>query len=190
MRLAGGYGWGMRYAQGGGLTAAERGAREQTRVAAARMLAGGAGVAEVARHFRVTTMSVNRWRQDFLAGGKDGLASKGPGGAECKLTDAQLEQLQVELDAGPAVYGWADQRWTLARIRDVIADRFKVDYTVGGVCYLVHRIGWSVQVPARRAAERDETGIAVWRDEQWPVIKQWRRTRARGCALRTRPGRA
>jgi transposase len=61
------------------------------------------------------------------------------------------------LDAGPAAYGWVeDQCWTLARIAVVIADRFGVDYTLGGLDYLLHRIGWSVQVPARRAAERDE----------------------------------
>jgi hypothetical protein len=36
---------------------------------------------------------------------------------------------------------------------------------------LLHRIGWSVQVPARRAAERDEAAIAAWREETWPVVK-------------------
>jgi hypothetical protein len=36
---------------------------------------------------------------------------------------------------------------------------------------LLHRIGWSVQVPVRRAAERDEAAIAAWREEIWPVIK-------------------
>jgi putative transposase len=41
---------------------------------------------------------------------------------------------------------------------------------------LLHRIGWSVQVPARRAAERDEDQIARWREETWPVIKGRRRT--------------
>jgi len=30
-------------------------------------------------------------------------------------------------------------------------------------------VGWSVQVPARRAAERDEAAIAAWREETWTV---------------------
>jgi hypothetical protein len=29
-----------------------------------------------------------------------------------------------------------------------------VEYTLAGMDVLLHRIGWSVQVPARRAAER------------------------------------
>jgi len=154
------------------------------------MFGEGASDAQVAKHFRVTVMSANRWRRAYQRGGVAALVSKGAGGAACKLTDAQLEQLQTVLDAGPAVSGWVeDQRWTLARIAEVIARRFRVDYTLGGVCYLLHRIGWSVQVPTRRAVERDEAAVAAWRQEQWPVVKGWRRTWAPGCASKTRPGR-
>jgi hypothetical protein len=53
---------------------------------------------------------------------------------------------------------------------------------------LLHRIGWSVQVPARRAAERDEAAVAAWREETWPVIKGRSRTRAPGWSSRTSPG--
>jgi hypothetical protein len=56
-----------------------------------------------------------------------------------------------------------------------------VDYTLAGLDVLLHRIGWSVQVPARRAAERDEDAIAAWREETWPVIKGRRRTWAWLC---------
>ena len=34
-----------------------------------------------------------------------------------------------------------------------------------------HPNGWSVQVPARQAAERNEAQITRWRQEAWPVIK-------------------
>lgn len=37
---------------------------------------------------------------------------------------------------------------------------------------LLHRLGWSVQAPARRAAERDEGRIAAWREATWPVVKR------------------
>ena len=51
-----------------------------------------------------------------------------------------------------------------------------VDYTLAGLDLLLHRIGWSVQVPARQAAERDEEQIAAWKEATWPVIKGRRRT--------------
>src|SRR3954469_3859871 len=116
-------------------------------------------------------MSANRWRRALAAGGRPALASKGPGGARCRLTPAQLSEPQVLLDVGPGAWGWTDQCWTLARIAAVVHERFGVDYTLPGVDLLLHRIGWSVQVPARRASERDEDRIAAWREETWPQIK-------------------
>jgi transposase len=171
----------MRYPDGGGLDAGERDRREQVRLAAAELFEAGASDREVARRFRVSRMSANRWRRALAAGGRAGLASKGAGGAKCKLSAAQLAELEAVLEAGPAVAGWdEDQCWTLARIAEVIRARFTVDYTLAGVDLLLHRIGWSVQVPARRAAERDEARIAAWREETWPVVKGPRRTWAHG----------
>src|SRR3954447_10859185 len=161
----------MRYAQGGGLTVEERARREQVRLAAAEWIEEGASDREVAARFRVTRMSANRWRRALAAGGRPALASKGPGGARCKLSRAQLDELAALLDAGPAVWGWADQCWTLPRIAEVVRTRFGVDYTLAGLDLLLHRLGWSVQVPARRAAERNEEQIAAWREETWPQIK-------------------
>ena len=150
------------------------------RLAAAELIAEGASDREVARRFRVSRMSANRWRRALTAGGRSGLASRGAGGAKCKLTPAQLRELETVLDAGPAASGWdEDQCWTLARIAEVIRARFGVGYTLPGADLLLHRIGWSVQVPARQAAERDEARIAGWREETWPVKKR-RRTWAPG----------
>jgi len=68
--------------------------------------------------------------------------------------------------------------------------RFGVEYTLAGVDLLLHRAGWSVQVPARQAAERDEAAIAAWKAVTWPVIKGRRRTWAPGSASKTSPARA
>jgi hypothetical protein len=95
------------------------------------------------------------------------------------------------LEAGPATWGWdEDQCWTLARIAELVRRRFRVDYTLAGVDLLLHRIGWSVQVPARQAAERDEAAIAAWKEADWPVVKGRRRTWAPGSASKTSLARA
>jgi putative transposase len=155
----------MRYPDGGGLTAAERARRERVRLAAAEMIEAGASDREVAKRFRVSRMSANRWRRMLAAGGREALASKGAGGAKCKLSPAQLAELDAVPEAGPAACGYEDQCWTLARIAEEVWQRFGAEYTLAGTDVLLHRIGWSVQVPARRAAERDEAAIAAWREE-------------------------
>ncbi|HEV8274435.1 MAG TPA: winged helix-turn-helix domain-containing protein, partial [Streptosporangiaceae bacterium] len=126
----------------------------------------------MARRFRVLRVSANRWRRALAGGGRAALVSKGAGGAKCKLSVAQLRELRAVLEGGPAAWGWdEDQCWTLARIAGVVRRRFGVDYTLAGLDLLLHRVGWSVQVPARQAAERDEAAIARWRQEIWPVVK-------------------
>ena len=180
----------MRYGEGGGLDAAERARRERVRLAAAEMIEAGASDREVAKRFRVSRMSVNRWRRALASGGRQALASKGAGGAKCKLTAAQVAELEAGLDAGPAACGYADQCWTLARGAEQVWRRVGGEYTLAGMDVLLHRIGWSVQVPARRAAERDEEKIARWREDTWPVIKVRRRTWGPGSASKTSRVRA
>jgi transposase len=105
------YAGAVSYPDGSGLTAEERARREQVRLAAAEWIEAGASDREVAARFRVTRMSANRWRR--------ALAPKRPGGARCRRSPAQLEELQALLDAGPAAWGWADQCWTLPHIAAV-----------------------------------------------------------------------
>ncbi|MEU9211332.1 helix-turn-helix domain-containing protein [Streptomyces sp. NPDC048415] len=100
---------GDRCPDGGGLTAEERDRREQDRLAAADLVEAGASAREVARQFRVTRMSANRWRRAPASGGRQALVSKGPGGARCKLDAGQLRALEAVLEAGPAACGWSDQ---------------------------------------------------------------------------------
>ncbi len=122
------------------------------RLAAAELIEAGTSDRQVARRFRVSRMPANRWRRALAAGGKQALASTGAGGARCKLTPAQLRELEA-VRIRPAAWGWQDQCWTLARIGALVRERFAVDYTLAGLDVLLHRISWSVQAPARRAAE-------------------------------------
>jgi putative transposase len=181
----------MRYPDGGGLDAPERARRERLRLEAAELIEAGASDRDIAKRFRVSRMSASRWRRALAAGGRVALASRGAGGARCKLSPARLGELAALLAAGPAAHGRdEDQRWTLARVTDLVRRRFRVEYTLAGMDLLLHRIGWSVQVPARRAAERDEVAITAWREETWPVVKAPRRTWAPGSSSKTNPARA
>jgi transposase len=176
----------MRSAQGRGLTAEGRRRRELVRLAAVEKFGQRVPVAEIAAELRVSERSVQRWRRAWEAGGAPGLTSRGQA-ARCRLDRDQLAELDRVLDAGPAASGWADQRWTLARIRDLITAKFEVRYTIPGIWYLLRRRGWSCQLGARRAVERDDGAIEVWRKETWPRVKDPRRPSAPGSSSRTRP---
>ena len=124
------------------------------------------------------------------ADGLAALASRGLAARSANSLPLKYASWSAVLDDGPAACGYVDQCWTLARIADQVWRRFGVEYTLAGTDVLLHRLGWMVQVPARRAAERDEDKIARWREETWPVIKARRRTWAPGSASKTSPARA
>jgi transposase len=159
------YAGGMRYPDGGGLSACGRVRREKVRLQAAQMFEHDVTPVQVARCFRVSTKSAYQWRRCWRAGGPAALASKGPGGFGCRLTQTQLARLRTELERGPAAHGWDDQRWTLARVATLIGRLFHVRYTLRGTSYLLHRIGFSPQVPVhprlsgtKRRSPRGNTG--------------------------------
>ncbi|WP_375137842.1 winged helix-turn-helix domain-containing protein [Streptomyces sp. NWU49] len=101
--------------------------------------------------------------------------------------DGLFAVLERELAKGPIAHGRPDQTWTLARIKTLIGRRFHESHTVQGVAALLRRHGWTCQVPARRAIERDEAAVAGWAMETWPRVGEpWRRSKP-GSSSRTRP---
>ena len=142
------------------------------RLEAAHLFEQNASAVRVAHQLRVSTKSAYQWRRRWRAGGEAALASRGAGGAVCRLNEGQVARLRAALEGGPAAWGWdQDQRWTLARVTMLIARLFHVRYTLRGTSYLLHRLGYAPQVPAHRAVERDEKAIAAWRTQTWAKVR-------------------
>src|SRR5258708_2861276 len=112
--------------------------------------------------------------QAWAAGGLDGLRSRGPTGPKPRISDGQWAGVEARLLAGSVAYGFDSGVWTLPRIARVIEDLTGVRYEQSGVWRLLHRLGWTLQRPARQAAERDEAGIARWVKVDWPRIRKRR----------------
>ncbi|TQE26256.1 transposase [Streptomyces ipomoeae] len=153
---------------------------------AAERFACGDDNAVIARDLRVSIRSVQRWHKDWSEGGLKALASKGPASLPL-LSDELFAVLERELDKGPVAHGWPDQTWTLSRIKTLIGRRFHKSYTIQGVAALLKRHGWSCQVPARRAVERDEAAVAGWVKETWPQVEGQRRRSVPGSSSKTKP---
>ncbi|MEU4030508.1 helix-turn-helix domain-containing protein [Streptomyces anulatus] len=66
----------MRYAQGGGLTDAERTTRERLRLQAVERFAGGRKNAEIAAALRISLRSVERWRRAWHESSETGVLPK------------------------------------------------------------------------------------------------------------------
>ena len=143
------------------------------RLRAAELFAVGVHAAEVARQLGVSRQAASRWHAAWKAGGTNALASRGPTGPTPRLSDAQLVQVEQALRKGAVANGFAGELWTLDRIVLVIGRLTGVRHHPAWVwAILRYRLGWTVQRPRRRAAERDQAAIDHWVAADWPRIKK------------------
>ena len=143
------------------------------RLRAAELFAVGVRQAEVARQLGVSRQAVSLWHARWQAGGTDALRSRGLTGPTPRLSDQQLATVEQALLKGASANGFVGELWTLDRIATVIGRLTGVRHHPAWVWALLHhRLGWTVQRPVRRAAERDQDAIDRWVKERWPSIKQ------------------
>jgi len=145
---------------------------ERRRRRAAALLAKGLSVPAVARRVGASMSSVFRWKLALAEGGEAALSPKPVPGRPRKLRDAERRRLVELLLQGAMAYGFPNDLWTLKRIASVIRKEFGVEYHPNHLWRVLRGMGWSCQVPERRAIQRDEKAIAHWKRYKWPHIKK------------------
>ncbi|WP_328759776.1 helix-turn-helix domain-containing protein [Streptomyces sp. NBC_00271] len=53
----------------------------------------------------------------------------------------------------------------------LIGRLFRISYTVEGTWRLLKRHNWSWKQPARRAIERNDDAVELWKKEVWPRVR-------------------
>lgn len=124
--------------------------------------------ADIARKYNVSTATVSRWNTTLEEQGPEGLKRSNPPGAEPKLPDDDLAQLEQILLDGAQAYGFETDLWTGPRVARVIEETFGVTYHEKYVPQLLgNRLGFSYQKPERTARERDDEARERWLKEVW-----------------------
>ncbi len=89
---------------------------------------------------------------------------------QARLTE-QHRHLATLLLQGAKAHGWPNELWTCARIRVLIQRHFGVSFHHDHVGRLLRqRLNWTPQKPQRRARERDEADIELFRRVRFPRI--------------------
>jgi transposase len=156
----------------------DRETQEQTRLRAADLFARQVPQAEIARELGVDRKNVSRWHRRWQQGGQDALRSRGAPGRTPLVSPAQLAQVEQALLAGARASGFGNDLWTLTGIA----------HHPGHVWRLLRQLGWSVQRPARRAAERDDAAVERWVKQDWPRIKKGPSGARQSSSSGTSPG--
>jgi len=134
------------------------------------LLEQGKKVKEVAELLNVTPRSVNRWKQ--TARKPKRRRRPKPIGRHRKLTEKQVKRLGKALKRGAPAFGYFGDYWTLDRIGQIIWQLFEVRCHPSTVWHILDRMGWSCQRPQRRALQRNEAAIELWKHEVLPEVKK------------------
>jgi transposase len=146
---------------------------EERRREGGRLLrAGKITKAEIARQLGVSRASVSAWAKAIQAGGLRRLRRRISTGRKSKLTSEQVKRLKRVLNRGALAAGYPTDRWTLVRVSAVIQKEFGIQYHPSSLSRVLARLGYSVQKPLPRAAERDEVLVKAWLEQDWPRIKK------------------
>ena len=142
---------------------------DRRRLAVQRVLEGETQVA-VAASLKVSDRSVRNWMSWYRNQGEDGLALRPHPGGESKMTDGQADQVRDWLTKDATKFGYHNNLWTSPRVCKLIHETFAITYNPNYFCRWLDKNGFTLQKPAKRASQREESRIAAWSKTEWPAI--------------------
>lgn len=142
---------------------------EERRLAGARFLQEeNLSQSEIARELGVDKSTVSQWKKTLERAGVEGLKARVSSGRPPRLDEQGEQRLLIDLGEGAVMHGYADERWTLPRIAEVLKKTQGIRYDPDHLSVVMRRLGWSVQRPQKRAIERDEQAVQTWVETTLP----------------------
>jgi transposase len=114
------------------------------------------------------SQTLKKYRQLGVLALKEGKRT----GAPARLTADQLTELVSELKKGPQQHSFQGAIWTRPRVNEVIKRRFGISYDLSQIGRLLKKVGWSRQLPQRKARQQDPHAVEQWRNERLVELKK------------------
>jgi transposase len=143
------------------------------RLRAVELVSEGTTTGRTAEICEVGVTTVKRWLDTYRAKGVWALISKGPyKGAQPRLSDEQMNELAVIIEAGPEAAGLDTGVWTSPIIAEMVRRRFGIKYHPSQIRRILHKLGFSIQYPKQRLSLADKALQGVWIRKELPAIKK------------------
>ena len=170
----------------------QRNAKQRDRYRAVVLALESHEAPAIARLLDRSRRFVQRWVYHYRDHGLEALGPQRQSGRPSKLPATQYEAFQTRFLADPTE---ADGVCSLRakEAKQILAQEFGVEYTLGGIYDLLHRLGLSCLVPRPRHPKNDPAQMQRWQDEA-PLLSRKRRRNTRAGELksgsRTKPASA
>lgn len=150
-------------------------AQEEVRRQAIKMLNKGMTQQSVADALDVSRRAVGNWWKRYREGGWSAMRKQRRGrreGVARKLTEEQETQVQrLITDNTPDQLKMKFALWTRDAVRELIRERFGVDYAAQSMSVVLKRWGFTPQKPLKRAYEQNPVVVKKWIHETYPQIE-------------------
>ena len=157
-------------------------ALEHLRELAVKRVRAGEKPSVVAQSYGFYRTSIYKWLRTFRKHGPARLKSTQSKGPQPKLTPPQKEKIKRWIvGKDPRQYGFDFGLWTRAIIAEMIQARFGVRLTLPSVGRVLASLDITPQKPLRRAYERDEAAVTLWKEKTYPKLR--RRAKIRGAEI-------
>jgi transposase len=128
----------------------------------------GMGRRSAAKIGGMDRQTLRDWVHRFNASGPDGLIDKWTDGPKPRLSEEQLAQFAQIVEAGPDREVDGVVRWRRIDLKQVIAERFGVDFHPRYVGKLLHKLGFSHMSARPRHPGQDERIVEAFKNV-WPA---------------------
>jgi len=150
-------------------------AQSAIRERAVRAVIGGMSHREVAKIFGVKRAVVSKWMRRWRDGGWEGLKEqrrgRRPGEQESLKPWQQGVIVQLIKEKNPDQLQLPGFLWTRDGVLELIDQKFGIRLAVTTVGRYLRSWGFTPQVPARRALERDPEAVKDWLEVRYPKIR-------------------
>ena len=140
-----------------------------------RAVIGGMSHREVAKIFGVKRAVVSKWMRRWRDGGWEGLKEqrrgRRPGEQESLKPWQQGVIVQLIKEKNPDQLQLPGFLWTRDGVLELIDQKFGIRLAVTTVGRYLRSWGFTPQVPARRALERDPEAVKDWLEVRYPKIR-------------------
>lgn len=136
------------------LIAREKGATQRDRLRAVALALDGRETLAIAEQIHRSRAFVQRWAYAYRDGGIGAVHASKPSGRPPSLTPAQEQALAARVDAG--VQPGDDVATLRAKdVQGIVKRHFGRSYSISGVYFLLHRLGFSCLQPRPRHPKAD-----------------------------------
>ena len=137
----------------------ERNPKAKVRLLATILRKNGKSLSEISYSIQKPIMTISDWLRKIEEEGLHRIYSVKQTGKPSKLTDDQLNKLEIILDESPEKQGIPFKIWTTSLVQYIINKVFDVIYQIRNIRKIVKKLGFRLKVPRQENLKKNDKSV-------------------------------